>query len=371
MEFLEQNYRKIMDINSQISGTHPIIPERAEIWINSQLTDNRKRLCRLLIENTIYITFQDTIDYIKESIEKTFLKLTNKAKLYFYVGNGKTKSNYFVTIIAIYHLIETYNIEAEFVYDFRNDIEEIIIVDDMTYSGQQIALTIQDFYVYRKINSIPLPNIFISVVGCTYKAANRIRNNYLTRKNLKLLKLKSGKVQIDLELNYGFLISDLKDILGDEDYVSILYYFSPFSGVNPPVSIYFDHKIADEISTFFRALVYGPIIPLKLDYPIQDNFYNCVENVDKSIVKYIEKKLREEEKDSIHRLVFYPFIQGFEIFNPDDFIGEKYYHFVGSQDLFIEAKENNDEEFLKYETKCFSLYSQTNLLCWYKNDPLL
>jgi hypothetical protein len=77
----------------------------------------------------------------------------------------------------------------------------------------------------------------------------------------------------------------LKDEISEEEIFDMAYYFS--YGVVPNVSIYYDHKIADMVSTFSKVLNYGPIVPDNYDI---SNYYN----IDKYI-KNINYFIKEDK----------------------------------------------------------------------------
>jgi hypothetical protein len=58
------------------------------------------------------------------------------------------------------------------------------------------------------------------------------------------------------------------DIVGEKRYSYINLFFSPFTFTenHPIVSMYLDHKIADEVSTYMKVLTYGPIVPSSYNY---------------------------------------------------------------------------------------------------------
>ena len=60
-----------------------------------------------------------------------------------------------------------------------------------------------------------------------------------------------------------YLYEPLIYTLGIERYIYLTCIFSTFTSVDylPNISMYFDHKIADEVSTFTKTLLYGQIIP--------------------------------------------------------------------------------------------------------------
>ena len=60
--------------------------------------------------------------------------------------------------------------------------------------------------------------------------------------------------------------------LGFERYFNINVFFSLYTINTPYISIYLDHKIADEPSTYKDVLLYGPIVPGNYDYESYMNY---------------------------------------------------------------------------------------------------
>ena len=56
------NLQKIFNISDEISGKHEINLEKSELWISSQLNENRRQAAQVLIDNTYYITFKKPFD---------------------------------------------------------------------------------------------------------------------------------------------------------------------------------------------------------------------------------------------------------------------------------------------------------------------
>jgi hypothetical protein len=53
--------------------------------------------------------------------------------------------------------------------------------------------------------------------------------------------------------------------IGIERYFYVNAFFSIYTVDSPFISLYLDHKIADDVSTYKKALTYGPIIPSNFD----------------------------------------------------------------------------------------------------------
>ena len=123
------------------------------------------------------------------------------------------------------------------------------------------------------------------------------------------------------EVYYGKMYKTLQELidegkLTEEELFYMSYYFS--YKVTPNLLLYFDHKIADEPSTFLRALNYGPIVPTNYDilnyvsieeiqYNVKDSFVNL--KWDNLFEKYYHTLVKPTESQDINLPIrFIPFI---------------------------------------------------------------
>ena len=111
----------------------------------------------------------------------------------------------------------------------------------MAYTGIQLS------QIYDKLIRGNITNIYIGLIGITQSALKKFQNS---------------RMRIYTQNIYP----DLKDIIGKYQFLDISYYFSPYTEGDTEVSIYFDHKIADPISTFLKTLMYGPVLECNLNY---------------------------------------------------------------------------------------------------------
>jgi hypothetical protein len=143
----EDNIKKILNAIKKYSGKHNININKAELFINSQVSNIRRQAAKDIIDNTIYITLQEVGDIIEELILKLYNKYElNKYKnIYIYCGMENT-SFYFMSIMGLYYIrkhklkeptnfIKTYTHE---VFDYIGK-DPIIMIDDASYSGSQLS----------------------------------------------------------------------------------------------------------------------------------------------------------------------------------------------------------------------------------------
>jgi hypothetical protein len=139
----------------------------------------------------------------------------------------------------------------------------VIILDDVSYSGSQLSNMLNSIYIDNVIKKKkPPPNIYVLLIALNEKSKFNIsHSNYI--KQISPGKYGYEKLPFKLiyleERCYKPIISKI----GIEKYIYMIILFSPWtiSVKTPYVSIYLDHKIADENSTFTTTLIYGQIPP--------------------------------------------------------------------------------------------------------------
>ena len=307
-EFLDTNFvrcypdnlKKVMTATERYSGTHSINQEIASQFINEQLTDIRKQAARDLVENTIYITLQETSDIVEQLIIRLYTENNlNEADTIYFFSGMPNKSFYFLSILALYyirkhgfkeptHFIK--NLEPELFEEIGN--APLIILDDVSYSGSQLSTMLRSIYydlvIKKKQNP---PNIFILLTAL----------NDFSKQTLEVVPRKKAA----RGLLYDFIPSPFKLLflperlyrpllitIGIERYFYVNVFFSLYTVNSPYVSLYLDHKVADDVSTYKKALTYGPIIPSNFDLMkffleaqpdnlnLYDVFEYCKENCD-------------------------------------------------------------------------------------------
>jgi hypothetical protein len=293
IHFFEPNMKKIQEAIQQYSGQHKINKQKAEIFINSQLSHLRRELAQLLIDNTTYITLEQIFSIVEQLILKLYNEnnLNEKQVIYFYSGNEK-KSFYFLNVIALF-FIRKHNLkEPLFLKKINSTILEdetnppIILLDDVSYSGSQLSSMINNIYYTTVVrNKKPSPNIFILLC-----ALNDFSKYKLS--NVPIKKLGPGYSEFTpspFKLIYmeEYLFIPLISKLGIEKYVflNLLFSFWTTDNFTPYISLYLDHKIADEVSTYTHALMYGPIPPkqISFDYFLDRDFFAFSSKIDQGI----------------------------------------------------------------------------------------
>lgn len=281
----DKNIEFLLNKREMISGTHKMNPEKIEKFINLQLNDRRKRAARNLIENTHYITFNQLFEHIRNVINSIYDKIDTTKKIYMYVGE-KMKSSYFISTIAVYFIKLRGDILPEPVDRFTgkilNEIDDnvLLVLDDFSYSGSQLSGLLSNlFYKRYLLLEKKLPNVIVGLVGTSSHAKKILSRVTFEYDQVLVDELLEKYGEFDLSFDSPFEIcSDvtyeaLYDALSTEEFLDVLFYFSPTNYGSPIISLYSDHKIADPISTFSTTLQYGQILPVDLEYftPIREN----------------------------------------------------------------------------------------------------
>lgn len=160
---------KYMDENN---GKHAINPERAQQWINAQPIPEVRNVAKKLVDKIEYITFNDIHNYIENIITTNYKKIQDNPDnvIHMFIGS-KEKSNYFLSILAIYYIKKHKYREPSLYFNIipnsiinetinkktekNNKRAYLIYVDDMSYSGGQIEHTL----------SILMTNIYNNIIS--------------------------------------------------------------------------------------------------------------------------------------------------------------------------------------------------------------
>lgn len=383
----DKNLIKVQSAINEYSGKHRIDMTLGEEFINKQISPVRKQAAKDLIENTIYITLKEVSDIVEQLIQKLYREndLNSANNIYIYSGKPE-KSFYFISVLALFY-IRKHNLKEplHFISELSNDLfdtigsDPVILFDDVAYSGTQLSNMLGNIYFNRVVkNNKPIPNILVGLI-----ALNHFSKVNISRVPIK--KTRSGAVleyqasPFKLVFLQERLYTPLIINIGIERYFYLNLFFTPYTESTPYISLYLDHKIADEASTYKNALLYGPIVPSNYDYghffttidylfdfiPSKNLFGLEPEQVDKlyedfnkdnntafkhslDVNQYLIQKLKSidtQEREILHNS-FVPFINGcnssaklLENINDPDIINFDYVMFVAPDGCIA---KNND-----------------------------
>jgi hypothetical protein len=267
-KFIE-NFARIK-IALKNSGKHSINKEKAQEFIEGQLSPIRRQAAKDLIENTHYISLRETFQIIESLLLSVYKKIDTTKTIYLYCGEN-TKSFYFFSCIALYYIKKHKLKMPEFVVDFTPtfllEVQDspIIIVDDVSYSGSQLSTMLNNIYYYMKIEKeLPPPNIYVVLTALNDVSLRRLKNVPMTRSERGV---NIGLIESPFHIEYleDKLFKSLVRVLGIERYFYINLFFNAFLSNETNIALYLDHKIADSISTYKNVYLYGPIVPHNYD----------------------------------------------------------------------------------------------------------
>ena len=329
---LYTNYEKNMKIIQKMikqSGQHTIDRQKANLFIENQISSIRRQAARDLIDNTIYISFQEVVNTTRTLIQKLYRDILStddkKTKqVYFYCG-VPNKSYYFLNALALSFIKEFNFPHPIFLNSFHLDDFEIIqdnpfvILDDVSYSGSQMSQMLHEIYYHIHIlKKQKVPNIHVLLLAVNTHALEILKK--VPRKQIPKSKFLSYTAYRDFipspfHIHYldEYKYPTLAEKIGPERYSYLNLFFSPTTEQQPYLSLYLDHKIADELSTYMKALIYGPIVPANYDYKklFKNNDSNSEfvkgKSVNDLIENILEKKLDVIDKTNTE-FRLYPFL---------------------------------------------------------------
>ena len=299
-DFLRNHPKNMIRIREALkeSGKYKFNESNIEKFINEQITPLRRQAAKDLIDNTIYIRLQETMDIVEQLVIQIYSKYKDVVPI-MYCGQ-KNKSFYFFSCIALHYIkkhgypIPTFISTMSESFLQKVDVNPIIIIDDAAYSGSQLSEFISKIHYYRYKRG--LPNLDISI-GLT--ALNDISLDKLSK--VPIQKSPRGSVLQEVPTPYSIvylpdrLYLSLVRQIGIERYFYINLFFNAWTTTN--IALYLDHKVADTTSTYKNVYVYGPIVP--------DN-YSIADSIEYDICQLY---FRSRFTDEINRGLIEDFVQ--------------------------------------------------------------
>lgn len=290
----------------------------AERYYGKQVSDT----LRLIIEMTTYVTFDDFYQSLGKCVESFLKKIGNSPYIFLYLGR-EDKSNFWVTQLALDYIINKYpqNLpydilrnykDVEYVYGEDASKFKYVAFDDCSYSGLQLS----DHIEYELDNNPNKNNLYVIVPyisGAAYKIiseADSIGEEY-TKNNLiyeyKILKISEilknqGYSKEFIDNFFKNLLVYLNDFDIGPDKESAEYEDEDWNHNVDNVPIYFDHKIADSVSTYPKLYSFGII------YDKNDHVYvyhwlikNCINSLNECPPKIYKNREKYIDFDAEKR----------------------------------------------------------------------
>jgi hypothetical protein len=243
-------------------------------------------ICYKLILNTEHISFELFLNKINECIYELLVyyinqnpKITKYTRpLIIYNSNYKLfgKSNYWIYtyIVQFIKYITNDNVRLELWNGFddiglvKNDF--IVMIDDCIYSGSQMGGDIMSLYNPKNIKiNLYLLVPFISEVGEKRVISDFKHNSYLYKSRSKLIFAKNvHKPKI------------IDNVLTEKEFIIFNDYYKAFIYLKGKSLIYFDHKLADVVSTI--TPFYLGIVPSKQNLEILKTNFNVITDINQA-----------------------------------------------------------------------------------------
>jgi hypothetical protein len=249
-----------------------------------------KDIAKKIIDNTDHISFEQLLIRINKIIKELIIKINDNNNLYIYISNDlkkyKYKSNYWLYTYISNYIKYLFNIENKkinlILTEDLNTINEnnanIILIDDCVYSGLQMSTTIKNIE-YKTKKQI---NFYIIVPYISDKGKNKIKKMF--NDNVYLMQNKC----ILTFFKNTYMIKSINSILTQQELYKIqIFYVNLFTFSNKYL-IYFDHKVADIISTI--TAFYMGIVPCNENFNLH-NYYSQEKHEAKIQIpdKYLKK----------------------------------------------------------------------------------
>lgn len=255
------------DIAELTPMSHPIIPDEKEKFLSKCDVSVREAM-RKLLDNTIHVSYEDLMKYIVRGV-KAFIEFykayadehRGANKIYLFMDKEsymrKNKSNSWITAIVekqIRKIVPT--MQIEYIHDlstvdFKDD-DVILFPDDCAYTGSQMG----DLIASTRNTKLKKIHFYMLIPVITNTAKDNIENEFRHNGTLH------GYCDITFFLRGAlFITQNANSFLSADEIQAIENMYSMSFEVNEKYLIYFDHKIADDVSTI--PLIYSGLVANK------------------------------------------------------------------------------------------------------------
>jgi hypothetical protein len=239
--------------------SHPLNQLSVKNWIEQS---DEKEIAQEFINITTYISYEKFIEVLYKCIDEMidFMKLNNKKILQFYISDEIEtsyihKSSYWI-ISHIKKYIKLSSSEFDIIIidkidDKDNKDNYIIIADDASYSGSQISEIIEN------LNGKSL-NFYFLIPFISTKALNLFKQSLIENGFNEVINYSSKS---------SFIMKPIYELMDIENIIKLFKYYTEKGTNINQYPIYFDHKVADNYSSFPLIYSYG-VIPNKKNQEI-------------------------------------------------------------------------------------------------------
>lgn len=280
-------YKKLYDENRhkiQMKNdiNHPLNYKRGMKWAGHHCDNESIKFAESIIENTIYVSYGYFIDRLKQTCKSLIKHYENKShKIIVIIPHHIIKSNFWVSLL-IYPMIKDIIYDVQFsitnAYNtYAKDDSNIacIIADDCVYTGSQILsmCMLSPSSIEYNGKEIEPEETSRKWIEWKQKVSNDtddiIKNLNPAKFSVNILAPFISTLAQERINKYSFInisrnvkiFKIFRDMFDTSEFnVSVMREFETTFQYHPHIScIYFDHKIADAISTFNKIYMMAPI----------------------------------------------------------------------------------------------------------------
>lgn len=230
---------------------HPLNINNVSSWLEKSDPSIRQIASEFILK-TVYINHSQFLKVYKTAIKEMLEMLENLEKLktnvlqFFINIDDVNKSSYWIM-----QIVKKYINSKKYTIKIINDVKKldeflpVIIADDASYSGSQMANTIEDNFQRTKFD------IFILIPFMSNTAIDIIKKSYTDNLN-------EGSIMfLDRSI---YIMKPIYELMSKERIEKLFLYYTDNPKYIREYPIYFDHKVADGYSSFPLIYTYG-IIP--------------------------------------------------------------------------------------------------------------
>lgn len=316
--FYEENKCKI---DMPQDENYPLNYKKAKQWVNSQCDVESREFADNIIKFTRYVSysqFKSSLKRVCESYKKTYSTPEHKDTEFILIIPFKLKkSNMWVSLLAFqyledmitgvyYDITKVYNNTIDYRSKLYKKKVRCIICDDCAYTGHQLGfISSFDYSCINYPDKPQPPDVHKREWLDWYDSINLDAEKYIKKISIK-------KFSVDLVIPYMSILAQTKlqtihyvkipedcivfpifsqQVNLEKIPVHILNEFKRTFQYHKDISaIYFDHKIADAVSTFNKIYLLSPL-------------FNC--SVKNKRVGFIENCEEKEIPDNIEMYNYY------------------------------------------------------------------
>ena len=223
---------------------HPFDTNNVSLWLEKS-DPSIRHIASEFILKTVYINHSQFLKTYKIAIKEMLDMLKTNVLQFFINIDDVNKSSYWIM-----QIVKKYINNKKYTIKIINDVKKldeslpVIIADDASYSGSQMANTIEDNFPRTKFD------IFILIPFMSNTAIDTIKKSYTDNLN-------EGSIMF--LYNSIYIMKPIYELMSKEKIEKLFLYYGDNPKYIREYPIYFDHKVADSYSSFPLIYTYGVI----------------------------------------------------------------------------------------------------------------